>query len=415
MRLLVLTRGLETSTLDPVAAWMHALTSRLAAGGHRVTVLCTEFQETRGAAADPVAVDVLRPTRERLADSLESALASEPDVVHVAGAGDLDATSIGRLERAPLLLDMVDWSPLCPATDLLLRPRDVECEQHFPAAPCGSCVGHAHVRAVEPFMALARGGHRVVAHTAQARDRTTLALGRGVALLPVGVDPEQFCLKPSAPPAPEVAALTSERTELRVMLLGPPTPACGAHGLLDLIVALNARVPGAEFVVTGRDPGDPDSLDMLLAQAKELGVAGQLRLLPRVSMGDLPALLAACDVGVAPGLAPDPLGLALVQALAAGLPVAAHPAGAAPELLRQGEAGLLADASQAGLFADQVAALLQDSARRAAYREEGRLAALEHHDLDRALFHTESLYERVRTPRPRRILGAPSGPRRAAA
>ncbi len=415
MRLLVLTSGLELSTLDPVAAWMHALTSRLAAGGHRVNVLCTGAEDPPGPGTDPAGVDVQRPTAEGLETALASALESGPDVVHVAGAGGLDAASIRRLDRASLLLDLVDWSPLCPATDLLLRPSDVECTRHFPVAPCGDCVGHAHVRALEPFMALARSGHRVVAHSAQARDRATLALGRGVALLPVGVDLLQYSVEPLAPLAPEVAALAAERAQPRVVLLGPPTPARGAHRLLDLIVAVNARVPGAEFVVAGSDSGDPDSTDMLLAQAKELGIAGQLRLVPRVSSGDLPALLAACDLGLAPGLAPDPLGLALVQALAAGLPVAAHPVGAAPELLRQGEAGLLADASQAGLFADQVAALLNDPASRAAYREKGRLAALEHHDLDRALFHTEALYERVRAPRPRHILGAPSGPRSAAA
>lgn len=417
MRLLVVTRGLEPRTLDPVTAWVRDLAGGLAARGHRVTVLCTAEAgaDLEAEATDPTGVDVRRPEPDQVAEALELALEQHPDVVHLASPGSLPAASVRALDDTPLLVDLLDWSPLCPAADLLVRPQGVACEQHFPVAACGECVGHVRARASEPYMQLARDGHHVLAHTQYARDRATLALGRGVALLPVAVDGVAFARDHAPADAPEVAALARERVHARVVLLGPPTPARGAYAVLNLLVALHARVPGLEFVVAGTDPDDPDSLKILRTEARELGIAQQLRLLPRVASADLPALLAACDIGLAPGLGPDALGLALVQALAVGLPVVAHPAGAARELLLQGEAGLLADATNVGLFADQVATLLAEDELRRGLRERGRLAALERHDLERAYYDIEALYERVKQPRARRVLGAAETPRKSAA
>ena len=415
MKLLVLTASLESSTLDPGAGWMHELTSRLCARGHRVTVLCTRSTDPRDPPEDPPGVTVWRPAERDRASVLSALLALSPDVVHVAATGPLDPETTAALARAPVLIDLVDWAALCPAGDLLARPHGQACALHFPAAPCGTCVGHLHVRGMEPFLALARGGHRVVAHSGHARDRATTALGRGVALVPVGVDATHFAPEPSAPLSPDLAAFVSDRSRPRVVTLGPPTPARGGEGLLDLLVALHARRPGVELVVPGIDPGNPDLLHILLAEAKELGVGNQLRAIPRVSHADLPALLAACEVGLAPGLAPEPHGRAVAQALAVGLPIVAHPSETMKELLLGGAAGVMASASPLGPFADAIARLLASPAERNALGERARLAALEHHDLDRALFDTEALYERVRSGRTVRPPAAALTRRRAAA
>jgi glycosyltransferase involved in cell wall biosynthesis len=403
LKLLVVTPGLECSTLDPVGGWMRELCARLAAGGHRVTVLCTGPADPREPYRDPSGVTVWRPSPSDQAASLAGLLALEPDVVHVAAPGPLAPEAIAHLAGAPLLIDVLDWSPFCPAGDLLARPRDGACAQHHPVAPCESCIGHARVRAMEPFLAFARAGHRVVAHSAQARDRATLALGRGVSLVPVGVDATRFTpeaadpgLRTAHPLANDVAAIVSQRNSPRVVTLGPPTRARGGPHFLDLLVALNARVPGVELVVPGTDPEHPDLLHILEVEARELGIGAQLRVLPRVSESCLPALLASCDVGVAPGIAPDPLGLAIIQSLAAGLPVVAHPTDTASELLQSSGAGVLVASQPAGAFADAVASLLTDRASRDGYRERARLAALERHDIERAIVDTEALYASAR-------------------
>src|SRR5580765_7081800 len=376
---------------------MHELTMRLAARGHRVTVLCTRGPEA--ATEEPPGVTVWRPSSVDRTGALAGLLALDPDVVHVAAPGPLPSEFTAALAGRPLLIDLLDWSALCPAGDLLARPLGEACAQHHPAAPCGTCVGHAHVRAMEPFIALARAGHRAVAHASHVRDRSTFALGRGVSLVPVGVDATRFSPEPPPPLSPEVATIVSDRSRQRVVTLGAPTPARGGPRFLDLLVALHARTPGVELVVPGVDPDNPDLMHVHLAEAKELGIAPQLRALPRVSHADLPSLLAACDVGVAPGLGPEPLGRAVVQALAVGLPVVAHPSPAMHELLLAGEAGVLASALPMARFADAVAALLADRASRETLRERARLAALERHDVERAIVDTEALYESIRAAR----------------
>jgi glycosyltransferase involved in cell wall biosynthesis len=414
VKLLVLASGLETSTLDPAACWMYELTARLAARGHRVTVLCTAPLDPGEQEENPPGVSVWRGAGDGLVAALTGALALEPDLVHVALTSPLVPELAAMLQGAPVLVDLLDWSALCPAGDLMTRPRGEPCDLHYPVAPCGNCAGLSRVRDMDTLSQLARAGHRVVAHAGYVRDRATLALGRGVTMLPVGVDATRFTQSPSPPLAPDVAAIASDRTRPRVLLLGPPTPARGAHRMLDLLIALNARVPGVELVVAGSDPNHPDAQHILLAEAKELGLAAQLRVLPRVSRGDLPALLASVDVGAAPGYGPEPLGLAIVQALASGLPVVAHPAGAVSALLEDGRAGVLVSSAQMGLFADAVAEVLADHHSRSAMGETARLAAIERHEIERAVFDMESLYERVRAPRGVRA-GSPPRVRRAAA
>jgi glycosyltransferase involved in cell wall biosynthesis len=230
-------------------------------------------------------------------------------------------------------------------------------------------------------------------------------------MVPIGVDATRFSPEPAPPLAHEVATLVSDRSRQRVVTLGPPTAARGGPRFLDLLVALHARVPGVELVVPGTDSDNPDLLHVHLAEAKELGIASQLVALPRVSHADLPALLAACDVGVSPGLAPEPLGRAVVEALAVGLPVVAHPSPTLHELLLGGEAGVLASALPMARFADAVASLLADRSARKGLGERARLAALERHDVERALVDTEALYESIRVARRRER----NAPRRKAA
>jgi glycosyltransferase involved in cell wall biosynthesis len=50
-------------------------------------------------------------------------------------------------------------------------------------------------------------------------------------------------------------------------------------------------------------------------------------------------------------------------------------------------------------FADAVARLLNDPATRKALGERARLAALERHDIERAIVDTEALYESLRVAR----------------
>jgi glycosyltransferase involved in cell wall biosynthesis len=115
-------------------------------------------------------------------------------------------------------------------------------------------------------------------------------------------------------------------------------------------------------------------------------------LLPSVSPDDLPALYGSCLVAIAPGTGHPPGGMFLLQALASGLPVIAHPSAGMHEWIHQGVEGIIVEVQEVPAFAAAVAAMLIDPHARIAFGESGRLAALESHDFTRTVAMLEEIY-----------------------
>jgi glycosyltransferase involved in cell wall biosynthesis len=252
---------------------------------------------------------------------------------------------------------------------------------------------------MEEKVELASSARMVVAHSSYNRVRLSTGLGRPVELVPYGVDPSRYRERPEPPSSPEVRALFDDPDAPRVLFLGPPSYARGAGKLLDILVAVSARVPEVEFVVAGRDPQNPDWDQVLHAEALELGLRDRVRVLPRVSLGDLPGLYASCRMAVAPLVQQEPGGLFILQALAAGLPVIASPLGAVQDLVRQGEEGLLVPPRELSAFANAISTLMLDPMARMVFGESGRLRVVENHDIERSAHALDLLYDRLR-PRP---------------
>jgi glycosyltransferase involved in cell wall biosynthesis len=129
-----------------------------------------------------------------------------------------------------------------------------------------------------------------------------------------------------------------------------------------------------------------------------MGLGNNLRCLPWVPLGDLPALYTSCQVAISPMMGSEPGGLFAEQALACGLPIVASPSGALQDLVREGAEGLFVQASDTAAFADAVCALLADPHTRAGFAEAARLRAVEKHDVQRSVFELEELYHRIRGP-----------------
>lgn len=102
--------------------------------------------------------------------------------------------------------------------------------------------------------------------------------------------------------------------------------------------------------------------------------------LGRVDEAALPALYAACDFNVWPAVG-EAYGLALLEAAAAGLPVVAGSTGGVPDVVRDGESGLLVSVGDAGRFADAVASLLDGPERRRAMGARAAERVRRDHDL----------------------------------
>jgi len=85
---------------------------------------------------------------------------------------------------------------------------------------------------------------------------------------------------------------------------------------------------------------------------------------------DIPALIAGMDVFVLPSLN-EGMGRVLVMAMALGKPIVASRVGGVPELLGQGEAGLLVPPADPRALADAICTLLADPVRAKTLGEAG--------------------------------------------
>jgi glycosyltransferase involved in cell wall biosynthesis len=148
-------------------------------------------------------------------------------------------------------------------------------------------------------------------------------------------------------------------------------------GPLDLLEAF-ARVAAGEPRARLAWAGAGRRQDDVLLAARRLGLVGRVRLLGQRE--DVADLLHAADV-FALASRYEGLGLALVEAAAAGLPAAATGVGGAREVVRDGESGVLVPAGDPVALGRAIAALLADADRRARMacraREVARAFALE--------------------------------------
>lgn len=178
-----------------------------------------------------------------------------------------------------------------------------------------------------------------------------------------GLQPERVVVIPN--PAPPLGELPS-REEARAAL-GIHGPTLGTAGRLtaqkalgDALAAL-ARVGGVSLVVLGDGPERAG----LERRSAELGLTGRVRFLGAGTRDDVVRLFRAADAALLTS-AWENLPHTLLEALAVGTPVIATAVGGIPEVVRDGENGLLVPPADVEAIAAAIERLLGDASLRAA-------------------------------------------------
>ncbi len=119
--------------------------------------------------------------------------------------------------------------------------------------------------------------------------------------------------------------------------------------------------PSARFLVVGGPSmaGDEDYEAGLKQLARQLGVAGSVLFCGERE--DVPELMGASDIVVHTSTVPEPFGLVVIEAMAAGRPVVATRGGGPSEIISEGRTGFLTTPGDHRELAATLCLLIQDS------------------------------------------------------
>jgi glycosyltransferase involved in cell wall biosynthesis len=177
--------------------------------------------------------------------------------------------------------------------------------------------------------------------------KTYLRAPRPVHVVPFGVD---------------VATFHPVSTSADPLLIGTLRHLEANYGIDVLVAALPLlmqRLPQLKVVI-----GGVGSLAASLqAQAQDLRVANRIDWRGRIPHQDVPAFLRSLGVFVMPSRA-ESFGVAALEAQACGVPVVATNVGGLPEVVRDGETGLLVPPNDPRALAEGIQVLLSDPQRR---------------------------------------------------
>lgn len=138
-------------------------------------------------------------------------------------------------------------------------------------------------------------------------------------------------------------------------------------GVITLVEAAAQLGQDAEVVLVGDGP-DRAAVEQRVA---ELGLEDRVTLTGFVAHHEVPSVLRHGDVLVLPSTYEE-LGSVLLEGMRAGLAIVASDTGGIPEIVHDGESGLLCPPGDPAAFAAAIDALLADPGRRARYADAGR-------------------------------------------
>ncbi|HHY75774.1 MAG TPA: glycosyltransferase family 4 protein [Firmicutes bacterium] len=212
---------------------------------------------------------------------------------------------------------------------------------------------------------------------------------RMIAVIPNGIDLRPYRRSVRRLAKAQAAAL--DDTGRRAFLIGTLarlSPEKGLDTLIDAAKIVVASYPSARFVIGGTGPLEAD----LTKKIRDLRLEPYVRLAGFVD--DVPGFLGDLDLFVLPSYS-EGIGLAIIEAMAAGLPVVASAVGGVPEVVADGVTGLLVPPRQPKALAQAIVRLLVDPDLARSMGASGREKVERLHDAKVAAEKTVQVYREV--------------------
>jgi glycosyltransferase involved in cell wall biosynthesis len=214
--------------------------------------------------------------------------------------------------------------------------------------------------------------------------------------IPNGLELSQF---EDARRAETRASLGVSENARLVVMLSRITRVKGIEDFIDAAAMIAASHPDVQFLVVGAGHilqrgvmADDVYADELQERARQRGLAGRLKFTGYRE--DVPQILAETSVSVLPSLT-EGLSNAILESMAAGVPMVATRVGGTPELIEDGVTGVLVPPREPQTLAAAIARVLDDGALAARLGQAGQRSVAERYSAERMVQSTVELYERL--------------------
>jgi glycosyltransferase involved in cell wall biosynthesis len=223
------------------------------------------------------------------------------------------------------------------------------------AIPTWAVPGRVILRPVAQALRLVTGGRlelEDVQFTSRFLQEQLRSTGKGVRCGRVvhwGVKPEEYAYR------------VERRAPRRLLYVGQIVRHKGLHLALEALARLSAASPGLDVTLTVVGGSiRPEYAAAVRQQAQRLGLDERVRFVGPAPRERMPAIYRDHDVLILPSVWDEPFSITLLEAMASGLVAVASATGGTPEILRDGDNGLLFARNDAFGCARAIERLLQD-------------------------------------------------------
>ena len=340
--------------------------------------------------------------------TLSKGLVKRGHRVHIAASGGNMERDFRAIGAQVLLLDIRTKSEIDPRVYLALRPlKDHILENGV------QCI-HAHTRITQvmgallkkrtgrPYLSTCHGyfknrlsrwlfpcwGDKVIAisHAVETHLKNDFKVPmEKIALIESGIDLDEF-----APVTEGIKIANRKRFDLGggpvIGTVARLSEVKGQDVLIEAMPRVIADVPDAKLVLAGVGRTEKT----LRSMVSRLGLDGHVRFFSLVNKTS--EMLNLLDVFVMPSRQ-EGLGLSIMEAQAAGVPVVASRVGGIPSLIEDGRTGILVEPENAQALSSAITSLLVERERARAMGLSGREAVRSTHSADNMVHKTIEVYQ----------------------
>jgi glycosyltransferase involved in cell wall biosynthesis len=178
--------------------------------------------------------------------------------------------------------------------------------------------------------------------------------------------------------------------------IGRLTPWKGQNYFIQAIANIVKDYPNTKILIVGapgKNSRDQQYFDSLQAMVAEMSLQNQV--LFTGNRNDVPEIMAASDIVVHSACEPEPFGLVIAEAMAAGTPVIATRGGGTPEIIDDGVTGFLVPIKSADGIQSTIQKLLESKTLRESVSINAQKAVAERFSIKQHVTKVEKVYNEI--------------------